>query len=176
MGFVFGAVAAAAVAYVIVRKRRYRFWRFGGFHRHHYDRHDFDPHDYERPSFARGYRRRGRFMFGLFRRLDASPGQEKALIELVERLRERMDEALPELRAARKEVAAALGSEVLDTSVLDAAFQRSAELADKLGRELREAIQRAHELLDPEQRRLLAAWLADGSFGARFRYPYAHGC
>lgn len=172
MGFVFGAVVAAAVTYIIVKRRRYRrFWRHGGFH------HDgFEGFEGRRGHHGRGYRRRGRFMFGLFRRLDVSPGQEKALIDMVERVRERMDEALPELRNARKEVAAALGSEVLDRSALDAAFARSGELAEKLSRELREAISSAHELLDPEQRRLLAAWLADGSFGARFHRPYGYGC
>ena len=177
MGFVIGAAVAAVVTYAIVKRRRYRrFWRHGGFHHHHFG-HPFGHHDDgEGPLFARGYRKRGRFLFGLFRRLDVSPGQEKALIEMAERIREHMDETLPELRAARNEVAAALGSEVLDQSAIDAAFARSKELADKLARELREAIASVHGMLDPEQRRLLAAWIADGSFGARFHRPHAHGC
>jgi hypothetical protein len=174
MGFFWGAVTVAVIGYAVMKRRRYRrFWRYGGVH-HRYDRDHHD--DGFGPSFARGYRKRGRFLFGLFRRLDVSPGQEKALIEMAERIRGHMDETLPELRAARKEVAAALGSDVLDQSVVDAAFARSAELAEKLSRELREAISSVHGLLDGEQRRLLAAWLADGSFGARFHRPYAHAC
>jgi Spy/CpxP family protein refolding chaperone len=174
MGFVFGAVVAAAVTYAIVKRRHYRrFWGHGYPH-HYFGHHEgFEDYGWQR---GRGRRRRGRFMFGLLRRLDVSPGQEKALIDMVERLRERMVEALPELQSARKNVAAALGSEVLDRSAIDAAFARSAELAEKLSRELREAITSAHELLDPEQRRLLAEWVADGSFGARFRRPYGYGC
>jgi len=173
MGFIWGAVAAVAVTFVVMRRRRYRrFFRYAGFHHHHH-RHDQDDYGV---LFARGYRRRGRFLFGLFRKLDASPGQEKALIDLAERLREHMDQALPELRAARKEVAAAVGSELFDAGTLDAVFQQSAQLAEKLGHELREALHRVHELLDPEQRRLLAEWIADGSFGARFHRPYAHAC
>jgi Spy/CpxP family protein refolding chaperone len=171
MGFFWGAATVAAIAYVVARKRRYRHFFQHGFHHHHREDHE----DYG-SYFARGYKRRGRFLFGLFRRLDVSPGQEKALIEMAERIRGHMDETLPELRAARKAVAAALGSDVLDQSAIDAAFARSFELAEKLSRELREAIASAHGLLDAEQRRVLAAWLADGSFGARFRRPYAHGC
>jgi Spy/CpxP family protein refolding chaperone len=175
MGFVFGAVVAAAVTYAIVKRRRYhRFWRHGGFYHHPFG--PWDGFDGYGSHHGRSQRRRGRFLFGLFRRLDVSPGQEKALIDMVERVRERMDEALPELQSARKDVAAALDSEVLDRSAIDAAFARSAELAEKLSRELREALSSAHELLDPEQRRLLAQWLADGSFGARFRRPYGYGC
>ncbi len=176
MGFVLGAVIAAAVTYVVVKKRHYRrFGGCGGFHRHHWGSHDgYDGHDsYDRPPSARGFRQRGRFLWGMFRRLDVSPGQEKALIEMVERMRERVDEALPELNEARKQVAAALDGEVLDQPALDAAFARSSELAEKLARELREMIASAHGLLDPEQRRLLAKWLADGWFG-RFRRPFAH--
>jgi Spy/CpxP family protein refolding chaperone len=171
MGFFWGAVTVAVIAYAVTKRRRYRrFWQYGGFHHHPRYDDDFGPH------FARGYRKRGRFLFGLFRRLDVSPGQEKALIEMAERIREHMDDTLPELRAARKEVAAALGSEVLDQSAVDAAFARSAELAEKLSRELREAIGSVHQLLDAEQRRVLAAWIADGSFGTRFGRSHAYGC
>jgi hypothetical protein len=173
MGFVLGAVIAAAVTYAVVKRRRYhRFGGCGGFHHHYFGHHD-GYEGYDRPPSARGFRRRSRFMFGLFRRLDVSPGQEKALIEMVERMRERVDETLPELNDARKQVAAALDSEVLDQPALDAAFARSSELAEKLARELREAIARAHGLLDPEQRRMLAHSLASGWFG-RFRRPFAH--
>jgi len=172
MGFVLGAVIAAAITYAVVKKRHYRrFGHCGGFHRNHWDGYV----GYDRPPSARGFRRRGRFMFGLFRRLDVSPGQEKALIEMVERIREQVDEALPELNDARKQVAAALDSEVLDQPALDAAFARSGELAEKLARELRESIASAHGLLDPEQRRMVAQWLASGWFGGRFRRPWAHG-
>ena len=175
MGFVLGAVVAAAITYVVVKKRHYRrFGGCGGFHHDRWGRHgDYD--HYDRPFGRGGFRQRGRFMFGLFRRLDVSPGQEKALIEMVERIRERVDEALPELNDARKQVAAALDSEVLDQPALDAAFARSSELAEKLARELREMIASAHGLLDPEQRRMVAEWLAAGWFGARFRRPWAHG-
>lgn len=176
MGFVLGAVVAAAVTYAVVKRRHYRRFRhYGGFHYPSFGSHE--AHDgYERPSFTRAHRRRGRTLFGLFRRLDVSPGQEKALSEMVERIRERLDDALPELRDARKQVAAALDAEVLDQPALDAAFARSGELAEKLSRELRDAIASAHGLLDPEQRRILAAWLAEGWFGSRFRRPIAHGC
>ena len=176
MGFVLGAVVAAAITYVVVKKRHYRrFGGCGGFGHHSFGHH-YGHHRYDGPPFGRhSSRRRGRFMFGLFRRLDASPGQEKALIEMVERIRERVDEALPELNEARKQVAAALDSEVLDQPALDAAFARSSELAEKLARELRETIASAHGLLDPEQRRMVAEWLAGGWFGARFRRPWAHG-
>lgn len=173
MGFFWGAATVALIMFVVAKRRRhYRFWHHEGFHHHH--RHHFG--DEFGPRAGRSSRRRGRFLFGLFRRLDVSPGQEKALIDMAERIREHMDDTLPELRAARKEVAAALGSDVLDQGAVDAAFARSAELAEKLSRELRESVARVHELLDPEQRRVLASWLADGSFGSRFSRSYSYGC
>ena len=108
--------------------------------------------------------------------LDASPGQEKALTDLAERLRTQLDETLPELRAARKELAGALGSDVLDGAALDAAFQRSTALAEKLGKELRAALSSVHELLDPEQRRHARGVDRGRLLRARFRGPFAHGC
>jgi hypothetical protein len=130
-------------------------------------------HDLERDWGFRGRRERGRrvFMYDMFRRLDTTPGQEKEIVRLVEGARQRVGETLHELAGARHELAAALGSEVLDGAALDAAFRRGGELFANLGGELQRALSGIHEALDPEQRRQLAELIADGSFGARFSRP-----
>jgi hypothetical protein len=115
-------------------------------------------------GFARR-RGRGRLLFGLFRRLDASPGQEKAISKLVEQISAKLGDARGEFMATRRDLAAALEAEVLDGAALDAVFLRNTELFVKLSRELQTALVGVHEALDGDQRKLLAELLAYGFSG-----------
>jgi Spy/CpxP family protein refolding chaperone len=123
---------------------------------------------------GRRFRGRRRLLYGLFRRLDTTPGQEKAIVALMEGMRERLGEARGELAATRRELAAALGGEVLDSAAFEAAFRRGNELFGRLSREVQAALLGIHEALDPEQRRQLAELLADGSLNPRL-YGAHHG-
>ena len=123
---------------------------------------------------ARGRRRQ---LYGLFRRLDTTPGQEKAIAEWMDGVRTRLSEARGELATTRRELAAALGGEVLDAAALDAAFRRADALYARLSKDVQQALAGVHETLDPEQRRQLAELLADGSFSSRFYAPHpAYRC
>lgn len=122
------------------------------------------------------FRGRRRLLYGLFRRLDTTPGQEKAIVELMNGVRDRLGEARGELAAARRELAAALGGEVLEAAALEAAFRRGNEQFARLSRELQAALAGVHEALDPEQRQQLAELLADGSLNPRLYGTHAYAC
>jgi Spy/CpxP family protein refolding chaperone len=121
-------------------------------------------------------RGRRRLLYGLFRRLDTTPGQEKAIVDLMNGVRERLSEARAELVAARRELAAALGGEVLDPAALEVAFRRGNEQFARLSREVQAALAGVHEALDPEQRQQLAELLADGSLNPRLYGAHAYAC
>ena len=162
---------------------------FGTLRRHRYAHHGhgygfgMDPGGWHRygyePSFEPRRGARGRLLYGLFRRLDATPGQEKALIALAEGVAQHVRDSRKELHAVRRELAAALAGDVLDPVVLDAAFAHGGELFARMSDQLKHALAQAHEVLDSEQRKLLAEWLADGSFSPRMyglHGAHRHGC
>lgn len=121
--------------------------------------HRFDPY---RP------RGRARYLYGLFRRLDTTPGQEKAIVGVMNGLFDRLGASRGELVAARKDLAAALAGDELDVAAFDEVFLRGNEWFAKLSHELQSALIQVHETLAPEQRKQLAELLADGSFDLHF--------
>jgi hypothetical protein len=127
---------------------------------------DGDDFDDEPRSFRR--RGRGRLLSGLFRRLDTTPGQEKALRELVDGLGGSLGDARSELMASRRDLAAAFSGEAIDQGALDRAFQRNTELLTKLSAELKAALASAHQALDSEQRKYLAELISQGPFRGPF--------
>src|SRR5215475_12810223 len=66
-------------------------------------------HGYDRPSRAQRW-----MMYGLFRRIDASPAQERAILAEADKLRERLHNAKAGLRDTRGDLAAALRGPDLD--------------------------------------------------------------
>jgi Spy/CpxP family protein refolding chaperone len=174
-GLIVGTLCLVALIATVRRRRYARFMHFGyagpwgepfGWRPHYHDYGHF------RSRHARG--RRG-FLYGLFRRLDTTPGQEKAIVGLVDGVREQLGDVRTEFAAARRELAAALACDVLDPATLEAAFRRHTELLGKLGRDVQAALIGVHEALDPEQRKQLAELLADGSFQPRMVGGHACG-
>lgn len=126
------------------------------------------PHHEERGGHFRGgpwgHRGRGgrrhlarRFMLRrLFRELDASPAQERAIIAELEQLEARVHTAGELLREGKAELAQAMGSPELDEEALKAVTSRM----DTAAADLREAgvgaLRAVHALLDDGQRRRLA--------------------
>jgi uncharacterized membrane protein len=124
--------------------------------------------------FQRGFawRRRGRSLFGLFRHIDASPGQEKAILKLVDDLLAKLGDARADFVASRRELAAALSGDEIDSAALDAVFLRNTELFVKLSRELQSALVSTHQTLDADQRKLLAEVVAHGLSGRPSYAPH----
>jgi Spy/CpxP family protein refolding chaperone len=120
--------------------------------------------------------RRGRFLFDLFRRLDATPGQEKAILKVAEEFRARLHASQRELDVARRDLAVALGGDELDNDAFDAAFLRNTELFVRFSREVQEALVSVHQTLDPAQRRVLSELVADGSFGPCLYGAHPYSC
>jgi uncharacterized membrane protein len=165
-GLVLGTLCLIALV-ATVRRRRY-----GRFARAHW--HGRAPwvgpyagfEGWSRRSYAitmpPGLRRGGWLVRALFERLDTSHGQEKALVQIAAQVRERLHGTRDELHAARKDLAAAVGGDVIDGTALDSAVARHKALFDKLGKELTQTLLSVHEVLDGEQRALLAQMIANG--------------
>jgi hypothetical protein len=98
----------------------------------------------------------------LFAHLDTTPGQEKAIAQAVGTLCERMDGTRDELKATRKQIAAALGGDVLDAAALEAALGRGQAVAQALAHEVSQLLTEVHAALDGEQRKQLAELISDG--------------
>jgi uncharacterized membrane protein len=104
----------------------------------------------------------------LFGRLGTSVAQEKVIVEALEGVRSQGRKLWDEWRQAKADVAEALRAETLDAQKVEGAFARQDGLMAELRRSLLEAMGKVHGVLDPEQRRELAALLEN---------PHAmHGC
>lgn len=157
-GLIIGTVCLVAL-FATLRGRRHAYYGYG-----------YDTDGTERWGCGRGVRRRAmrhhgprNLVRGMFVRLDTTPGQEKAILAILERARERSRGLKRELQRTRKEIAALLGSEVLDRAALEARLSEPKQVLDRAGAELVEALSAIHELLDERQRRVLGELLADGS-------------
>jgi uncharacterized membrane protein len=98
----------------------------------------------------------------LFERLDTTPGQEKVIMKGLDSITDQMESGRRELRDVRRQVAQALGGDVLDEAVLSAALEKVDSLMAKTKLELTTALTEIHAALDGEQRRELAELIAEG--------------
>jgi Spy/CpxP family protein refolding chaperone len=148
-GFFVGTLCAIGFVAVLRRRSWGGYGRWGHHHRHGWGHH--------------GPGRWGGFgLYGLFHRLDTSPGQEKAIRAAVEELRESLSAFTPELRASRSEVANALRGEVFDARALEGALDGHMVELRSLGSAVATTMAKVHEALDPDQRRRLARMIESG--------------
>jgi len=101
-----------------------------------------------------GWRGRGsRWMLhALFRRIDASPAQERAILAEVDKLRDRVRAAKAGVRDARADLAAALRGPVLDDAALGAALGRADAALGEVRSAAIDALRGVHGMLDDQQR------------------------
>lgn len=109
---------------------------------------------------ARRHRRRGLGGHWLFRKLDASPGQEKALRGALNEARDVALEMREDGREARQALAALFRAETLEHEVLERWLEERAERFNALKLRLFSQLQAVHAALDPEQRERVARWLS----------------
>jgi hypothetical protein len=156
LGFVAGAVGVV----LVMRWVRWRRWQrhagHGGWHGRGWD---------EAPSPGAWRRRR---LSGLFRRMDATPAQERVLLEAVEQVEGALEAAAREARGWGADLARAVQGEQLDAQPLRERFARQDVAREELRRTLLGALARVHEALQPDQRRVLARAL-DWGGGYRHR-------
>ena len=169
LGIIFGTLCLVALVSTVRRRHDGHFAYGPAWHEGFHDAHEFA----SVPRLHRRWRGRRNWLRALFTRLDTTPGQEKAVVALLEAARERARASRGVLRDARREVAALLGSDVLDREALEAAMVRPGQVADELQQEVVTLLAAVHELLDDRQRRVLGELLAHGSL---LREPYLGGC
>lgn len=117
---------------------------------------------------ARRHRHGGYGTYWAFRRLDTSPGQEKVIRTALSEARDILRDFKKDSRGAKEELLPILEAEHLDEQAVDSwlgARQRSFE---ELKPRLMNIVKTIHDVLDPEQRRKLARWVAHG-------HGYHHG-
>ena len=127
---------------------------------------------YGHPPWAERFARERRrwWLRGLFERLDTTPGQEKVIMKGIDAVTDQMETGRRELRDVRRQVAQALGGDVLDEAVLSTALERVEDLMAKSKLELTHALTEIHAALDGEQRRELAELIAEGPRRSEHRF------
>lgn len=129
-------------------------------------RHSCDGHGGYRDGWNPMWRRRG--LHFLFRRIDASPAQERAIVAELDQFREVVRGARANAYAARADLAAAIRAPELD----DATFATLQSRVDGAFGDVRTAaltaLRNIHGLLDPNQRERVAD-LLDATWWRRTR-------
>ena len=139
--------------------------------RDHWQRHEQDfregrDHDHgqndDRGSFG-GLRGKA-ILWEAFRRLDTTPGQEKAIRGVIDDLRARKGAIRDELKKARGDAARAMRGEQWDENALGEALGRIDTSVDAARKAIVEAMAKTHEVLDDKQRNILADLIERGGF------------
>lgn len=175
IGFVIGTICLVMLVSTVRRRHAYHAFAHGGWG---------DP-------FGTGHGPRGRYpgfpppwafgggvrgmLRGLFHRLETTPGQEKAIVEEANRLRDAVRDGTKELRESRDDVARAIGGDVFDEAALAAAYAKHDAAMARVREAGSAALARLHEVLDAEQRKTLAETVGHGFFARRWGGPYRGG-
>lgn len=183
-GFIFGALAALALAKLAACGLRRRAYYRGGYgpwgggchggHRrgwHHHGWHGGDGWDGDRGEEAgdgpraRGPGRKAALRW-LFERLDTTPGQEKVILEAVDQIFEAAKQAKGEWRLSFGDVAKAMRGEEFGHDSVGDAWVRHDALFEKVRLSVVTALQHVHAALDDKQRKILSELLErGGGFG-----------
>jgi hypothetical protein len=162
-GFIIGTVCLIALLNVLRRGRGY----YGHCGHGYYDRGSYG---------GRGSRW---FLRSLFHRLETSPGQEKAIVEALDMLRENRRAVREEAEQTRGDLARAVAGGLIDDRTLEETFARHDRLLAQLRVSFVEALKRVTEALDERQRKQAAEWIEGGFWrgggGGRWGGPYRTG-
>ncbi len=99
---------------------------------------------------------RGWLLARIFRRIDATPDQQKLLVEGLVRFRDEMETLRQGVFTSREDLAAALAAERLDPGALEAIWAKQLERAGAAKDALASALARFHGALDARQHAALA--------------------
>lgn len=103
-----------------------------------------------------------RFFHRVLERLDTTPGQEKAIRNALQRLKQQAWDLRDEVKQTRADIAAALRAPELDKALLDRVFVKHDEALEKLRASTMLAAEQVHDTLDEQQRRKLADLIESG--------------
>jgi hypothetical protein len=104
------------------------------------------------------------FLRGLFERLETTPGQEKAILLALDRLRDERRQVFDELRQSRVAVAHVIEGGLVDDAALEETFARHDRVLARARVSFVEALKTVTEALDERQRKELASLIASRRF------------
>lgn len=111
--------------------------------------------------------RRRWMMRALFRRIDATPAQERAIVAELEKLEDRVHAAKAGVHEARGDLAAAVRGTVLDDAALGAVLGRVDAAVGEVRSAVIDALRAVHGLLDDRQRGQIADLVERRGWGRR---------
>jgi hypothetical protein len=152
-GFVFGTACLVGLIYVVARGRR----RWHGHYR----------------AYTRGP------MYAALARLDATPGQEKAIGQAVEEFWETARKGREAIKSTRAAAAQAVRGPTFDESGLRSAFLQQDQALSEIRDAALEAGRKIHEVLDERQRKTLGELIESGPghYGhGHHGYHHGYGC
>jgi uncharacterized membrane protein len=158
------ALGLGILGFAAMRKARrcHAFGGCGGGHHHGWHGGPWSHHGY----------RRNWMLHGMLARLDASPAQERVIINEVDRVRERLWTAKSSLRDGRADLGAAIRGPVLDDAALGAVLGRVDAATGEARAAVLDALRNIHAVLDDKQRAILGDMLDHGSPWRRGGGPY----
>lgn len=167
VGFLFGTVCLIALLKVL-RHRRTWGGEWGGHHCYAARR--------SWRGTSRGWRGGSRWIMlrALFERLETTPGQERVIVQALDRLAENRGAVRDEMKQTRVDVARAIEGGLIDDAALDDAFARHDRLLAELRVSLIEALKTGVETLDEGQRKELARLFSGGSVLGGGPPPWEH--
>jgi hypothetical protein len=104
------------------------------------------------------------FLRGLFERLETTPGQEKAILVALDRVRDERRQVFDEVRQSRAAVARVIEGGLVDDAALEETFARHDRVLARARVSVVEALKTVTEALDERQRKELAS-LIEGRGG-----------
>ena len=113
-------------------------------------------------SFHRHHGRRRWMLHHMLHRIDASPAQERAIVDELEKLEERVWTARRNLKGSREDLAAAIRGPILDDAALGAVLGAVDAATGDVRSAGIDALRNIHGLLDEGQRSRLADLLTRG--------------
>src|SRR5207237_4397956 len=99
-----------------------------------------------------------------FQRLETTPGQERVIVQAVERLTENRAAIRDELKQTRADIARAVEMGLVDDATMEETFARHDRLQAQLRVVAVDALKTITEALDERQRKILAGLVARGGF------------
>jgi hypothetical protein len=173
LGFVIGAVCVVGLVKVLRHRHFGRVCHPGGDFRGYFPGRFYAGSDGGGLCGGGGGLRRnlGRrwILRSLFERLETTPGQEKAILSALDRLRDERSLVGEELKETRSALARVVESGLVDDSALEETFARHDRVLAQVRVSFVEALKTVVEALDERQRKELASLIAGGRlFGSRF--------
>ncbi len=129
--------------------------------------HDHGHHDHHHRGGFRGFGRGfgfgpRAFVYRLLARLEATPAQERVIVNAVEEFRDVAKSQRAELRESRKDVAKALRADGFDAVLMGETFARHDGRIEEVRKAFVGALAKIHDALDERQRKILADMVEGG--------------